>query len=328
MGSLEEAGKAVQDDSMRVAVVVGLLALVAWLPAETAGTRDGAPPAEGGSLEVIDGAGRQVRVPARPGRIVSLAPSVTEILFALGAGDRVVGVTDFCSYPAEAATRVRIGGLINPDLERIVSLKPDLAIATTTGNYLADAERIERLGVPVYTISTPTLESVLSTLARVGDLLQAGDEARRLVSHLRDRIERVRGAGAGREPLRTLFVIEPDPLIAPGPGTFIGEALAAAGAILVTGRAGSGWAQFDMEQVLRLEPELLLTPEPNRAWSEGLARAARWQRVPAVPAGHVFVISDAIQHPGPRLVDGIEEVAAIVEKVRTARRSEPVQARP
>ena len=82
-------------------------------------------------------------------RIVSLAPSVTEILFALGAGDRVVGVTDFCSYPAEAASRARIGGLINPDIERIVSLRPDLAIATTAGNYLDDAERLERVGIPV-----------------------------------------------------------------------------------------------------------------------------------------------------------------------------------
>lgn len=303
--------------AMRVAAVAGLLAALAvQTPRAILGSGETAPQANSPPIEVTDGAGRSVRIPPAPRRIVSLAPSVTEILFALGVGDRVVGVTDFCSYPPEASSRTRIGGLINPDLERIAGLKPDLAIATTAGNYLDDAERIERLGIPVYTMTIPTLEGMLSTLERVGDLLQSSVEARGLVTRLRTRIERVRQAAAGREPLRALFVIEADPLIAPGPRTFIGEALAAAGVELVAARAGSSWAQYDMEQVIGLKPELILTPEANRAWSAGLPGRADWMKVPAVPAGRVFVISDAIQHPGPRLVDGIEEVWAIAEGIR------------
>lgn len=261
---------------------------------------------------VRDGAGRMIPVPARPARLVSLAPSVTEILFSLGAGPRVVGVTDFCSYPPEAAGRTRIGGMINPDLERIVHLRPDLVVATTAGNYPDDVERIERLGIPVYTIATPTLESVMTTLASVGAILGEQERAGRLVADLRSRIERVRTGAAGRPRVPALFVIEPDPLIVPGRATFIGEALAVAGADLVTTGQAASWAQYDMEQVIGMRPEAILTPEANRAWSESLGGREDWLRVPAVAGGRVYVISDSIQRPGPRIVDGIEEVAAIL----------------
>lgn len=250
-----------------------------------------------------------------PSRIVSLAPSVTEILYALGAGDRIVGATVFCTYPPQARHLPRIGGLINPDLEKIVSLKPDLVIATTAGNYQEDAERIGRLGIPVYTVSTPTLESVLTTLVDVGRVLGSDEQARLLVANLSGRLDRVRRDASLRPTIRTLFVIEADPLIAPGPGTFLGEALFAAGARLVTPAGSPGWAQMDLEQVIAAAPEVILTAEPNRAWAESLASRPEWRKVPAVLTGKIFVISDSIQHPGPRLFDGIEEVAAILNSI-------------
>ena len=281
------------------------LGCAAW-PAECAGSDN---------ATVRDGAGRDVRMPAHPTRIVSLAPSVTEMLFALGADDRVVGVTDFCDYPAEAARKARIGGLINPDLERIVSLSPDLAMATTTGNYLDDAERIERLGIPVYTINAPTLEAMLETLRTVGGLLGTRSQADALAHSLKRRIDQVRDRAQRRPRARTLYVIEPEPLVAPGRGTFIGEALAVAGADLTTVGARTSWAQYDLEQVIGMKPDLILVPEPNAAWAAGLSAHAEWMKVPAVAAGRVRVISDSIQHPGPRLVDGIEEVEKIVERL-------------
>jgi len=247
-----------------------------------------------------------------PSRIVSLAPSVTEMLYALGAGDRVVGVTEFCNYPPEALLLPRIGGMINPDLERIVSLKPDLVIATTVGNYQDDAERIERLGIRVYTVSTPSLKSVLTTLTDVGKLLGNDEQARRLVGRLAERLDHVRQVTSRRTPVRTLFVIEGEPLIAPGPGTFLSDALIAAGAQLVTPRGSPGWAQLDLEQAIAAAPEVILTAEPNRKWAEGLASRPEWRNVPAIRNGRVFVVSDSIQHPGPRLFDGIEEVAALL----------------
>ena len=265
--------------------------------------------------EVVDGAGRPVRVPSSVSRIVSLAPSVTEILFALGLGDRVVGVTDFCDYPPAAAARPRIGGIINPDLEKIVSLHPDLAVATMSGNLRDDAERLERLGIPVYTIGTPTVPAMLVTLRAVGDLLGASQPAATLASSLQARIDAVRSAAVARRRPRTLYVIEPDPLIAPGGGTFLGEALAIAGADLVTADSTAGWAQYDIEKVIGWKPEVILTPEANREWARRVPGMDRWKGVPAVAARRVFVISDAIQHPGPRMVDGIEEVARLLARV-------------
>jgi len=114
--------------------------------------------------------------------------------------------------------------------------------------------------------------------------------------------------------VRALFVIEPQPLIVPGARTFIGEALAMAGADLAGG-SSSGWSQIDMEQVIELRPGVILTTEPNRSWSEGLASAREWRRVPAVAQGRVYVVSDSIQHPGPRLVEGIEEVSGILDRM-------------
>ncbi len=285
-------------------VIFGFLALAS----AAAGEGDSA----GGARVVVDGAGRSVRVPVRPSRIVSLAPSVTEVLFALGAGDRVVGVTDFCEHPREAAGRPSIGGLINPDLERIVSLRPDLAVASMSGNYRDDIERIERLGVTVFTIRTFRLKEVLDTIDTVGGLVDRRDEASRLSTSLRQRIASVRAGAEGRRRPRTLFVVEPDPLIAPGGDTFLGEALEVAGADLVTAGAASSWAQFDLEEILRMRPEVILTPQAHRNWAESLPRLERWRLVPAVAAGRIHVVSDAIQHPGPRLVDGIEEVARLL----------------
>lgn len=304
-------------------VVAAVAFVVACLPAAARGRAS--PPAAPGPPDrgaipraaprtLRDGAGRAVSIPASVRRVVSLAPSVTEILFAVGAGGLVVGVTDFCDHPAEATTRTRVGGLIHPDLETIASLRPDLAIATTSGNYLEDAERIERLGIPVYTVGGSSVDGIIGTLVEIGSLVGAGTEAERVAAGLRERVRRLREAGtmAGARRPRALFVIEPEPLIVPGPDTFVGEAVRLAGADPVSNGSTSGWNQVDFEQVVALAPDLILATRAHAAWARSLSASADWRLVPAARDGSVFVISDAIQHPGPRLVDGMEEVAAIV----------------
>ena len=257
-----------------------------------------------------------MQVPDHPSRIVSLAPSVTEILFALGAGDRVVGVTDFCEHPEQAARLPRIGGLINPDLERILGLRPDLAIASMAGNYLDDTERLSGLGVPVYAIDTPDIERILAAFEKIGAVLGDPERSRDIVAGLRGRIERIRSAtAAGTRPV-VLFVIEPDPLIAPGRKTFIGEALEIAGGVPAAPGSGStaAWAQYDLEQVIAMRPEVILTTKAHAAWAERLPSMSDWRALPAVANGRIHVVSDAIQNPGPRLIDGIEEVAGILKR--------------
>ncbi|HXI02830.1 MAG TPA: helical backbone metal receptor [Candidatus Saccharimonadales bacterium] len=253
------------------------------------------------SEAVTDGAGRRVAVPAAPARIVSMAPAVTEMLYALGLGSRVVGVSDFCRIPSGS-----------PAPERIVSLKPDLAIATTSGNYLEDADRITSLGIPVYTVDTPTVDAVISTLEDLGRLLGAPDRATSLAGDLRRRLEAVKARVAGRRRVRVLFVVWGDPLLVPGRGTFINDALALAGADSVSSKATARWAEYGIEQVVAEAPEVILTVPDNAAFARALPSDPRWRSVPAVASGRIHVVGNEIQQPGPGIVDGIEEVAALL----------------
>src|SRR5512137_2743450 len=150
--------------------------------------------APAGAAMVRDAVGRAVDVPAEARRIVSLAPNITEMLFALGLGERVAGVTQYCDWPPEVATKTRVGGVINPSLEAIVALGADLVFATADGNRPADVERLAALGVAVYTIDTRSIADVFASLATLGDLTGRGEAARALVSDL----ERRRAAVAAR----------------------------------------------------------------------------------------------------------------------------------
>jgi iron complex transport system substrate-binding protein len=273
---------------------------------------------------VADGAGREVVIPPSPERLIALAPSVSEMVYALGLGSRLVGVSDFCRIPADVPEPARVGGLINPDLEKIVSLRPDLAIATTSGNYLEDADRISGLGIPVYTCHTPTVDAVLTTLEELGGLLGATADSDALVRALRRRLQAVENRGADRPRPRVLFVIWGDPILVPGKGAFITDALARAGGESVSAAAAARWAEYGLEQIVALAPETILTVPDNRAFADSIRSDPRWSTVPAVRDGRIHVISDAIQQPGPRIVDAIEEIAAVIHSDRRP----PGQGRP
>ncbi len=278
--------------------------LLLWVPAT--GTADDAARIR------TDGAGRQVTLPSLPGRIISLAPNVTEMIIALGAGDRIVGVSDFCRIPEGSPAAERVGGLVNPDLERIVSLRPDLVVATTSGNYLEDADRIAKLGIPVYTVDTPSVGAVLSSLSDLGGILGDGGRGADLVARLRQRLERLSSRIAGRPRPRVLFVVWGDPILAPGRGTFLDDALALAGADSISSSSIARWAEMDLEGIVAAAPEVILTVADNRAFAMALPGDPRWRTVPAVAAGRIHVVTDAIQQPGPGIVDGIEEVARVL----------------
>jgi iron complex transport system substrate-binding protein len=295
------------------AIALGAIAaaLAGWSPPPRASSPEPqAPPAE--ARTVTDAVGRSVELRGVPARIVSLAPNVTEMLYALGLGTSVVGVTDFCRVPEGAGPPSRLGGLVDPDLERIVALRPDLAVATTAGNYLEDAERLTRLGVPVYTVDTPDVEAILKALTEIGGIAGAAREAEEAVSRLRGRLDAVSRRVAGRPRPRVLFVVWGDPILAPGRGAFLNDALEKAGADSVSAAASARWTEYDLEQVLAARPEVILTVPANRAFAEALPERLEWAAVPAVRDRRVHVVGDAIQQPGPGIVDGIEEVAGLL----------------
>jgi iron complex transport system substrate-binding protein len=160
-----------------------------------------------GTREVVDETGRRVAFPVTVRRMVSLAPSLTETLYALGAQDRLVGVTDYCDYPPEARTKPRIGGVRNPSLEAIVAQKPDLVLATTAINRLETVQALERLGIPVYATDPRTVAGVLVSIRHIAELIGAGPQGEALTAHLENQLAGLRERLAGSVPKRALFVV-------------------------------------------------------------------------------------------------------------------------
>jgi iron complex transport system substrate-binding protein len=263
-------------------------------------------------IEVKDETGRAVRIPRIVRRIVSLAPSVTETLFALGLGDRVVGDTNFCDYPPEARTKVRIGGPINPNIEAIAALHPDLVVATRSINPPASVRSLEQLGIPVYATDPHTVEQVLTSTQRLGELLDAGDAGRSLAADLGRRLSALDQRLAGLPPKNVLMVVWLDPLISVGHDTFLEDALRRAGAHSVIDTRQS-WPNVNLEQVIRLQPDYLVfssdDPQQVQRQLAELQQRPGWRRLEAVRNRRFIVVSEAISHPSPRLVDGIEQLA-------------------
>jgi iron complex transport system substrate-binding protein len=247
--------------------------------------------------------------PAVPRRIVSLAPSITETLFALGAGERLVGVTAYCDYPPEAAGLPRIGGYDTPNVEVIAALAPDLVIAPAEGTLAAPVAALRRLGLRVEAVEVKSLDDLFAAVARVGALAGREDAGRALAAGLRARADAVRRAVRERPRARALLVLDHDPTIAAARGTFGDALLEAAGAANVAAGATSPYPQLSAESILGLAPEVIVdasmaADEP--ALREARARA-RWARLPA--ARVVAIEPDLLVRPGPRLVDGLERLA-------------------
>ncbi len=266
------------------------------------------------ALTITDQTGRRLVLPAPPARIISLVPSVTEILFTIGAQDRLVGVTDFCDYPAEARRKPSVGGMLAPSLETMVALKPDLVVATTSGNRHETFDQLARLKIPVYVVNPITVEDVLDLLSRLGRLADRGEAADRAVAALRERIQAVSARVAGRPRPRVLYVLWPDPLIVPARDALVSELIALAGGDSVTADGGQGYPRFSMEAALARNPEVIILASHGSERSP-LVRS-KWERfsqVPAVAAGRLHTMDGNLMHRyGPRMVDGLETLARLV----------------
>jgi iron complex transport system substrate-binding protein len=323
----------IKDTTRRISLAPARAFLIRWLVALTIGCllagarveplrampRDNtAGPA---SREVTDETGRSVRIPQPVRRIVSLAPSVTETLFALGLGDRIVGDTDFCDYPPEAKQKRRIGGPVDPNIEVIAALHPDLVVGARSINRLASVHSLEHLGIPVYGTDPRSVEQVLTSTERLGELLGAGDAGRSLLTNLRARLSQIDRTLAGLPPQTVMMVVWLDPLISVGRNTFLEDALRRAGAHSIIDTQQS-WPNINLEEVIRLQPKYLIfsSDDPQqvqRQLAELQSRPA-WRQLDAVRNRRFIVVSEAISHPSPRLVDGIEQLAAALYPSRFA----------
>ena len=283
----------------------------------------GAPRAD--AAMVRDAVGRSVEVPAEPRRIVSLAPNITEMLYALGLGERVAGVTQYCDWPPEVAAKPRIGGVINPSLEAIVALGADLVLATADGNRPADVERLAALGVAVYTIDTRSIADVFASLVTIGDLTGRGAAARDLVAGLERRRAAVAARLAGRAPVSVFVAIDRAPLISAGAGTFVGEMVTLAGGRNIAGTSPIKYPVYSLEQLLAEDPAVIVdAADPGPVPEADLLRS--WQALPgaaglgALRAGRLVSVGQgSFFRPGPRIVDSLERLAAILHPGEGAR---------
>jgi len=272
------------------------------------------------SREVTDETGRSVLIPQPVRRIVSLAPSATETLFALGLGDRIVGDTDFCDYPPEAKRKTRIGGPVDPNIEVIAALHPDLVVATPV-NRIASVHSLEQLGIPVYGTDPRSVEQVLTSTERLGELLGAGDAGRSLLANLRARLSQIDRRLVGLPPQTVMMVVWLDPLISVGRNTFLEDALRRAGAHSIIDTQQS-WPNINLEEVIRLQPKYLIfssdDPQQVQRQLAELQDRPAWRQLDAVRNRRFIVVPEAISHPSPRLVDGIEQLAAALYPSRFA----------
>ncbi|MEE4608754.1 MAG: cobalamin-binding protein [Desulfobacteraceae bacterium] len=264
---------------------------------------------------VTDLAGRTMQVPADPQRVVAFAPSVTEIVFAIGRQDRLVAVSRFSDYPEAARSLPKVGSYVHLDLERIVALKPDLCLAIRDGNPKAVVNRLEGMQIPVYAVDPRDLGSVMKTIAALGDLLDAREAAQRLVDDMQRRIAAVdrRVAKASHRP-RVFLQIGMTPIVSAGSGAFLHELIARAGGV----NAAAGptvYPRFSQEQVIALAPEVLIITSMNREglFQQALAEWRRWPQIPAVADNRIHIVdSNCLDRPSPRLVEGLEQLARLI----------------
>jgi len=263
---------------------------------------------------VTDEVGRRVAIPRHPQRVISLAPSVTEMLFALGLGERIVGVTSYCDYPPEARAKERVGDVLRPSLERILALRPDLVIVSTATQLELFARRLEQMGIPLYVVDAERVEDVFRSLENLGEILDARAEAQRVVRALRARLEKVRAKVEGRPRPRVLMVVQRDPLIVPGRGAFMNDLIEKAGGRSITADAEREWAPYSVETVLARAPEVIILP--SREPVTRRLMDVRWPELEVTPAlrnRRVYAIfNDLLMRPGPRLVEGVEELARVL----------------
>ncbi len=262
-----------------------------------------------------DQSGRTVSVPDNPQRIVSLAPSITEIVFALGAGDRLKGVTQHCDFPADAQFLPKVGSYVHLDLERIVALKPDLCIAVRDGNPQNAVTELEALGIPVYAVDPRNLDTAVDTVLEVGQLLNAATKAQHLANEMRARIERVKVGVAGTELRpRVFFQIGTAPIVSAGTNTVIHELIVTAGGQNLAD-GPSSYPRFSREQVLALQPEVIIITSMTKE-SDLEQVSAEWRHyegLPAVRNNRIFIVdADLFDRPTPRIINGLETLAGII----------------
>jgi iron complex transport system substrate-binding protein len=260
-------------------------------------------------ITYTDGIGRRVALPKRPQRIISLAPNITETLYLLGAQDRLIGNTMQCTWPEASKHKPKIGSLLNPNYEVILAAKPDLVIASTSGNDEGAVMKLAGLGVPVYVSAPRSVEKIFLTVEQIGQITDCANQGSQLVVQMKERLEKIKLRMAGQAPTSAFFITWFDPLLTPGKNTFENDVLHLAGVISITADIADYYPRYSLEQILVKDPDVILTIEHEGDPLPDFKKTPGWRDLRAVKQGKVYFLSEFLQHPSPLFVDGVEDLA-------------------
>lgn len=256
--------------------------------------------------EITDDLGRAVKLPERVERAVSLAPNLTEIAFAVGAGDKLVGVTTYCNYPLEAQKIQKVGDTINPNIENIIALKPQIVLVSTASQIESFTRRLEQQNIHVFVTNPNSLDDVYKSIDKIGEIFGRNEKSKEIVESLQKRVAAIESKTKTGKVEKVFVQISKEPLFTIGRGSFLTDLIERAGGVSLTKDVAAAYPKLSKETALASNPEaiILSDSEDNREPNE------LFKDSPAVKNGRIFQIdADIISRPGPRLVDALEQIA-------------------
>ena len=258
---------------------------------------------------VSDELGRSVEIPDHPHRLVCLMPNIVDDVYALGAGSDVLAVPDYTKYPSEAKDKPSIGLPLNPSIETIVSLHPDLVLASGDLNRMTTMNQLEKLGIPVFVVNPHGIEGIYQSIASLGKALHREQAADKLISSLRQREARVRQSVQGKPSTKVLMLVWYDPIVTPGKDAYITNMIEIAGGNSITADIPEEWPEVSLEFVLGRAPEALLIVRGSKVSLDAIRNRAGWLSLPAIRNNRTYYLDDRIEYPSPVAFDALEDLA-------------------
>ena len=260
--------------------------------------------------QVLDEAGRKVSLPLKIERIVSLAPNLTEIVYAVGAGDRLVGNTEYCDYPAEAKSVAKIGDTMHPSVERIIALKPQIVLVSTASQLEAFTKQLDQQNIAVYITNPSSLDEIFHSITVLGELFGHSEQAALVATDLRKRAEAVESRISAIKPVSVFYQVSGEPLYTIGRDAYLTDLVRRAGGVSVTTDVPGAFPRYSDEAALAARPEAIILTTGGSMGTANSSVAGPLRNSPAVRNNRVYKINDDhLSRPGPRLVDGLEEMA-------------------
>ncbi len=272
-------------------------------------------PAQGQDGLFTDEIGRRLRIPNPPKRIVSMAPSITEILFTLGLREEIVGVTDFCDYPEAVSTKQRIGGFVNPSIEKIVSLKPDLIFGIRDGNRMDTVHRLSDLGFSVYVVDPTGFDGVVKTTENIGEVVRRREKSTEIVRKITKKKEIIVRLTQSLPKPRVFFQLGFSPIVTVGRGTLGDDLVRLAGGRSISENESGSYPVYGVETILSKAPEVIIlsSMDAKRDYLNLMKMWRSWKELPAVKMNAIYVVdSNLVDRPTPRVVEGLEAMAGMI----------------